>query len=98
MIKLDFNLDVCCKQCENKIKLGITDKDFSSSREERSFGYETEYKYVKGKKCFVCGNKIIVGINIYEYPKNTLNHEEVFGEGYFKDDLLCQVRKIERES
>lgn len=93
MIKLDYSLDVCCKKCENIIKLKLKENNFKQHNEERSLGYEIEYEYLKNKKCSLCGNTIVVGIRLYEYPEDIENHKDVFGEGYFKDNLLDQLIK-----
>jgi hypothetical protein len=96
MIKLNYNLDIFCKKCMTDIPISIVNKDFISTEEERSLGYETEHEYERYMKCPNCGNDITVGIHVYEYPKDYINCSLVFGSGYFKDEVLKKIDNINK--
>ena len=98
MIKLNYNLNACCKNCRTAIPVEIFKDDFSEFRNERSMGYEIEYEYKKDIKCPKCNNDIMLGFHVYEYPNDWINFSEAFGYGYFKDDVIEKINNINEKT
>lgn len=94
MIKLDYKLLIHCRNCGKLITITTDSDDFIVTHvSERSLGIETEYEFRKNYECSDCSDKMVVGIDMYEYPKDWLMDADVFGFGYYKENLKEQLDK-----
>jgi hypothetical protein len=99
MVKLEYNLDIICKKCKKQVTtLNTINEDFSYTEMERSLGYETDYEYNFKTKCENCNNDILVNIRVYEYPSTWISFSEVYGFGFFKDDVLKKINEVNKIS
>jgi len=51
----------------------------STEREQRNIDYEYFHQY-HGEKCCKCGEKLLVEVDVYEYPQGFLGYNEDRGE------------------
>lgn len=85
MIKLKNSLvRVRCLECKEEHHIDM--KIISSDKFSRDIGYEYEHTYFGKLKCGKCKNKMFLNIDIFEYPKNTLNYVEISNEGCIEMD------------
>jgi len=94
MIKLDYKFEIHCRNCGKLIRITTDINDFVVTHvAERSLGIETEYEYRNNFICTDCDDEIVVGIDVYEYPKDWLMDADVFGFGYYKEYLKEHLDK-----
>lgn len=72
-----FNKEFICPECENVIKINLSDTITDQSSEERGMGPEIEYSIEAEGTCDNCDYEYTVSGSIYEYPIGAENYNDL---------------------